>query len=146
MTVLLTRRTDHLDDHAGQVSFPGGRVEDGDEDAVAAALDGTREVWGAILASTLTTMAVFIPVITIQEEAGQLFKDIAIAITAAVGLSLLVSVMVIPPLAARFFSASRARDAGDKPWRFATWVASIVARINEGVGRRVVVVVGVSVV
>ncbi len=112
----------------------------------AAALDGTREVWGAILASTLTTMAVFIPVITIQQEAGQLFKDIAIAITAAVGLSLLVSVLVIPPLAARYFGASRARVTGDKPWAFATWVASIVARINQSVGRRVVVVVGVSLV
>ncbi len=70
---------------------------------VEAALDGAKEVWGAVLASTLTTMAVFLPIITIQEEAGQLFKDIAIAIASAVGLSLIVSVLVIPPLAARFF-------------------------------------------
>ncbi|MHC4997179.1 MAG: efflux RND transporter permease subunit, partial [Planctomycetota bacterium] len=37
----------------------------------------TKEVWGAILASTLTTVAVFIPVLTVKEEAGQLFRDIA---------------------------------------------------------------------
>ncbi|MCH7915991.1 MAG: efflux RND transporter permease subunit, partial [Deltaproteobacteria bacterium] len=38
-----------------------------------AALDGAREVWGAILASTLTTVAVFVPVLFVQQEAGQLF-------------------------------------------------------------------------
>ena len=110
---------------------------------VDAALDGAVEVWGAVLASTLTTMAVFLPVITIQEEAGQLFKDIAIAIATAVGLSLVVSVLVIPPLAARFFEATSA-VSGDKPWRFAQWVASVVAAINQSVGRRVVVVLGFS--
>ena len=43
-----------------------------------AALRGTREVWGAVLASTLTTLAVFVPVLFTQEEAGQLFRDIAL--------------------------------------------------------------------
>ena len=127
-----------------------------------AALDGAREVWGAVLASTLTTMAVFLPIITIQEESGQLFKDIAIAIATAVGLSLVVSVLVIPPMAARFFEASKvaSRDAtprhvgaeglvgfdlGDKPWGFAVWVSSRVALINESVGRRLAVVGGLCI-
>ncbi|MDP6087287.1 MAG: efflux RND transporter permease subunit, partial [Nitrospinota bacterium] len=66
-----------------------------------AAVDGGSEVWGAILASTLTTLAVFIPVIFVQDEAGQLFRDIAIAISVAVGLSLIVSITVIPMLSAR---------------------------------------------
>ena len=46
MTVLLTERTAHLDDHPGQISFPGGRVEDGDEGAVATALRETEEEVG----------------------------------------------------------------------------------------------------
>ena len=46
MTVLLTRRTDHLHDHAGQISFPGGRVEQADESAVHAALRETEEEVG----------------------------------------------------------------------------------------------------
>ncbi|MDY0374434.1 MAG: efflux RND transporter permease subunit [Desulfobacterium sp.] len=61
-----------------------------------AVLQGANEVFGAVIASTLTTVAVFLPVIFIKQEAGQLFKDIAIAITSSILLSLLVSVTVIP--------------------------------------------------
>ena len=72
----------------------------GEEPEVAAA-KGTNEVWGAVLASTLTTLAVFIPVIFVQGQAGQLFRDIAIAISCAVGLSLITSITVIPTAACR---------------------------------------------
>ena len=68
-----------------------------------AAYEGTREVWGAILSSTLTTVAVFGPVLTIREESGQLFYDIAIAICAAIILSMFVSVTVIPVACSRLF-------------------------------------------
>jgi 8-oxo-dGTP pyrophosphatase MutT (NUDIX family) len=46
LTVLLTRRTAHLDHHAGQISFPGGRVEEGDADPIATALRETQEEIG----------------------------------------------------------------------------------------------------
>jgi len=63
-----------------------------------AAHDGAMEVWGALIASALTTIAVFLPVIFLESEAGQLFKDIAIAVTAAIFFSLFVSISVIPML------------------------------------------------
>ncbi len=85
------------------------------ESATTAAVRGTQEVWGAVVASTLTTVAVFLPVVFIQEEAGQLFRDIALAISAAVSLSLLVSVTLIPAFSARLFHRGGADDFSDEP-------------------------------
>lgn len=72
------------------------------ESRATAAWRGGKEVWGAILAATLTTVAVFVPVLTIQEEAGQLFRDISLAVVASVTLSLVVSITVIPTACAMF--------------------------------------------
>ncbi len=69
-----------------------------------AAYDGAREVWGAVLASSLTTVAVFLPVVFLADEAGQLFKDIAIAVSCAVTLSLIVSVTVIPMFSKKLYA------------------------------------------
>jgi HAE1 family hydrophobic/amphiphilic exporter-1 len=89
-----------------------------------AAIDGGNEVFGAVLASTLTTVVVFVPVLLIQEEAGQLFRDISLAIVAAVGLSLLVSMTVVPAAASRFLKAKRtAADAAPAAARPATGAA-----------------------
>ncbi|GAB4143157.1 MAG: efflux RND transporter permease subunit [Planctomycetaceae bacterium] len=81
------------------------------DDPETAASKGAVEVWGAVLASTLTTLAVFIPVLFVQGQAGQLFRDIAIAISCAVGLSLIVSITVIPTAARRIL---RNRDRDEK--------------------------------
>ena len=66
-----------------------------------AAYRGAAEVWGAVLVSALTTVMVFIPILVMQLEVGQLFRDIAVAISVSVLLSLLVSVTVIPALSRR---------------------------------------------
>ena len=79
-----------------------------------AAYDGTVEVWGAVLASTLTTVAVFLPIVFVQEEAGQLFRDIAIAISSAVVLSLSVSMTVIPSLSSRILGRVKTAESGKK--------------------------------
>ena len=79
------------------------------------AVKATQEVWGAVVASTLTTLAVFLPVVLVKEEAGQLFLDIALAISCAVGLSLLVSVTVIPTASARLFRRPRHGRVSRKP-------------------------------
>jgi hypothetical protein len=54
-------------------------------------LTGVREVWPAVLASTLTTVLVLVPIVFVDEEAGQLFSDVAIAISAAILASMFVA-------------------------------------------------------
>lgn len=71
-----------------------------------AALDGVQEVWPAVLASTLTTVFVFIPIVYITQEAGQLYSDIAIAIAASIIVSMLVAITVVPSACSRFLVSS----------------------------------------
>jgi HAE1 family hydrophobic/amphiphilic exporter-1 len=80
--------------------------------AFRAATEGAKEVWGAVFASTATTVAVFLPVIFMKEEAGQLFRDIAIAITFSILISLLVSVSVIPTLINILYRRTKGKKQG----------------------------------
>ncbi len=80
--------------------------------ALTAAYDGAKQVWGAILVSALTTVMVFIPVMVMKLEVGQLFRDIAVAISVAVVLSLIVSITVIPALSRRLLQRG-VREAGE---------------------------------
>jgi hydrophobic/amphiphilic exporter-1 (mainly G- bacteria), HAE1 family len=83
------------------------------ESPTTAAVRGTQEVFGAVVASSLTNMAVFLPVIFVQEEAGQLFRDIALAITGALFLSILVAMTVIPTATSRLFRRHTKLDPPD---------------------------------
>ncbi|MEZ4288901.1 MAG: efflux RND transporter permease subunit [Polyangiales bacterium] len=79
-----------------------------------AALLGVKEVAGALLASTATTAAVFIPVIGWQSQVGQLLRDVAVAVSFAVVTSLLVSIWVIPSFASKVLRPrSNGLDGGD---------------------------------
>lgn len=116
---------------------------------VKAAYDGTTEVWGAVLASTLTTAAVFIPIMFIQEQTGQLFRDIAIAISVSVILSLLVSITVIPSASSKYLSAKGAESLESLrimsrllvfSGRVSGFINGFTERIMTSVRRRVVLV------
>ena len=99
-----------------------------------AAYDGSVEVWGAVLASVLTTVAVFLPVLFVQEEAGQLFRDIAVAVSAAVLISLIVSITLIPSLAARVLRTSKVHSAdGGSSRGIAAWGAGINGWIADSI-------------
>ena len=78
-------------------------------DRFQSAVEGVRNVWPAVLASTLTTILVFAPVLFIEEEAGQLYSDIAIAISASIMASMLVAITLIPTAAARLKFGTEAR-------------------------------------
>lgn len=110
------------------------RLQEGDS-PLQAAYRGGKEVWGAVLASTLTTVAVFVPVLTIQEEAGQLFRDISLAIACAVALSLIVSVTVVPAAAALFVNRTTVTGARQgrlaRAWRTLFGIAPLLARVVQ---------------
>jgi HAE1 family hydrophobic/amphiphilic exporter-1 len=132
---------------------------------IQAAYDGTAEVWGAVLASTLTTIAVFIPIVFIEEQSGQLFRDIAIAISAGVGLSLLVSITVIPSLAARILTTRKREyeaytnqedvdaefdepvfstdDMAPQSYGLADRMSAVVSSICANKARRLITIVGI---
>ena len=83
--VLLTRRTDHLHDHAGQISFPGGRQEPEDEDETATALRETQEeigldphhveILGRLPVYTTITRFVVTPVVALVRPPFELRLD-----------------------------------------------------------------------
>jgi len=103
-----------------------------------AAYQGASQVWGAILVSALTTVMVFIPILVMKLEVGQLFRDIAVALSVAVLLSLIVSVTVIPALTRKLFSIEtkkRPRVALPAIDRFARAFVDIVLRLTARAAR-----------
>jgi len=93
-----------------------------------AAFKGASQVWGAVLVSALTTVMVFIPILVMKLEVGQLFRDIAVAISVSVLLSLIVSITVLPALASRLLLSSKP-GAGDSVKR---WAIPVVDQIAHG--------------
>ncbi|MDH3909422.1 MAG: efflux RND transporter permease subunit, partial [Gammaproteobacteria bacterium] len=83
-------------------------------DRFRSAVEGVRNVWPAVLASTLTTILVFAPVLFIVEEAGQLYSDIAIAISASILASMLVAIALIPTASARLEFGGSGEPVGSR--------------------------------
>ena len=116
-----------------------------------AALDGVREVWSAVLASTLTTVFVFIPIVFVKQETGQLYSDIAIAIAASILTSMLVAVSIIPVACNRFLTV-RGPESGPPSgfYQFGQRVGNAIMRfvtwLTLGVTRRLVLIGAVFVI
>ena len=116
-------------------------------DPVLAAAAGAEEVQSAITASTLTTISVFGPIIYVEGVAGELFKDLSLAVAFSLLVSLLVALTLLPALAARFAGgrrtvASTVRAATPRPSGFlrsAVWLieqaGAMPLRLLRGLGR-----------
>ncbi|MFT5540090.1 MAG: HAE1 family hydrophobic/amphiphilic exporter-1 [Alphaproteobacteria bacterium] len=100
-----------------------------------AAMKGAKEVWPAVFASALTTVVVFVPVLMLQLQVGQLFRDIAVALSVSVVLSLIVSVTVIPSLSKALLKNVPAK--GEQPFRipgldhFGAAFAGLIMRLTR---------------
>ena len=75
-----------------------------------AVVQGTSEVGGAVTASTLTTIVVFLPIVYLHGASGELFKDQAWTVTFSLVSSLFVAILVIPTLYERMFRKNKDKD------------------------------------
>ncbi|MEM9056668.1 MAG: efflux RND transporter permease subunit, partial [Pseudomonadota bacterium] len=106
-----------------------------------AAQTGTGEVASAVVAATLTTVAVFFPMVFVSGIAGQLFRDQALTVTFALLFSLVVALTVIPMLASwgaghRFADANAEADAnadGERPGLIKRLIARLVALVTRSI-------------
>jgi multidrug efflux pump subunit AcrB len=88
-----------------------------------AAHDGTAQVVPALFASTTTTIAVFLPVLFLEDVEGQIFSDLALTISIAVAFSILVAVTVVPAAAGRFLGSHGQNSGYGAGWpRLTDWV------------------------
>ncbi|HET6592816.1 MAG TPA: efflux RND transporter permease subunit, partial [Xanthomonadales bacterium] len=102
---------------------------------VPAAIRGASEVGGAVIASTLTTIAVFLPLAFVEGVAGQLFRDQALTVTFALAISLGVAMTIIPMMASARGKRAQPPEAGSS--RLGRWFASrYAALLNLALRRR----------
>ncbi|MCR9165123.1 MAG: efflux RND transporter permease subunit [Nannocystaceae bacterium] len=108
------------------------------DDLVRATLRGVSEVGGAVFAATLTSIAVFFPMVFVEGVAGQMFGDLGLAVVFSLLASLAVALFLIPMLASRRFGAeeggapstSAVRALGRMWRRWASW-ADFTATMRE---------------
>ncbi len=96
--------------------------------ATAASLIGTTQVWAALLASTATTVAIFLPIIFLKDESGQLFADLAVTISVSIVVSLIVAVTVLPAAASKWIKDDNFEDQHYHWWE---GVANFISKITN---------------
>ncbi len=82
------------------------------KDRITAAIDGSEEVWSAILASTLTHIAVFVPMLFLTGVSSIMFGQLAAVVSFSLAMSLLVAVTIVPVLCSRMLDAPNKAHAG----------------------------------
>lgn len=88
-----------------------------------ATLAGAKQVWPALLASTVTGVIVFLPIVFMQDAVSQLFADLALTISIAVIASLIVAVTALPLAASRWLDTENVHKGSDRKYRaIAGWI------------------------
>jgi len=93
------------------------RLREKGENSENASLKGATQVWGALIASTATTVAIFLPIAFLDAVSGQLFADLAITIAVAVVASLIIAVTVLPTAATKLLAQVKEEDPHAHWWR-----------------------------
>ncbi|MBL1292918.1 MAG: efflux RND transporter permease subunit [Thiotrichales bacterium] len=109
------------------------RLREQGMDPLKAAKRGTAQVWGALLASTATTVAIFLPIVFLENEAGQLFADLALTIAIAVIFSLIIALLVLPTAAMNWLKKGAMKDPHHHWWNA---ISNSVMWLTNGALRR----------
>jgi len=105
------------------------RLREKGNDAEDAANKGSTQVWGALMASTATTVVIFLPIMFLEDVSGQLFADLALVISVAVCASLIIAVSIIPTAAAKWLHGIKLEDPHAEWWRRITHT---IMRVTDG--------------
>jgi len=115
------------------------RLRERGEAPTIAALAGTSQVKGALLASTATTVAIFLPVLFLQDVEGQLFADLALTISIAVVMSLVVALTILPTLAGSWLKPKKLTSDNKQGW---SKLAHTLMKVSATGKRRLFLITG----
>jgi multidrug efflux pump subunit AcrB len=113
------------------------RLRERGEAPAKAALEGSFQVQGALMASTATTVAIFLPVLFLRDVEGQLFADLALTIAIAVCASLLVALTILPTIGGRWLHHNKKSPVESGSWSKLT---SLLMRASGTPRRRGVII------
>lgn len=103
---------------------------------------GVAQVWGALLASTVTTVAIFIPIMFLKDAVGQMFADLALTIAIGVSMSLLVAVTILPTTARFWMRQLPEPEKGETVW---DRMANKLMTLTDDTGKQLAWVLGLMV-
>ena len=121
------------------------RMREGGQEPKEAAAHAVSQVFGALFASTVTTVAIFIPIMFFEDVEGQLFADLALTIAVAVSISLVVAVTVLPTGAAKFMRNGKAQRPVKKLGIFDA-LPNVVMKLTDTPRRRIAWIGGLTVI
>jgi HAE1 family hydrophobic/amphiphilic exporter-1 len=114
------------------------RLREQKESKEVSALTGTKQVAGAIVASTATTMVIFLPVIFMQTISGMLFKELALVVVFSLLCSLMIALTLVPMLGSRFLKMNDGNlpDSSSRH-RFQVWFENLETRYTNVLRRAI---------
>ncbi|HEX7046299.1 MAG TPA: efflux RND transporter permease subunit [Gammaproteobacteria bacterium] len=104
------------------------RIEEG-QPPLLAAIDGSKEIGFAVIATTTVLVSVFVPISFMQGNIGRLFSEFGISVAAAVGFSSLIALTLTPMMTSQLFKVGRERG------RFARWTDNLFSRMSAAYER-----------
>jgi len=109
------------------------RLRESGISSLQASFEGAQQVRGALIASTATTVAIFLPVVFLPHEAGQLFSDLALTIAFAVIASMMMALIILPTMANQWLKDVNSDDPHSQWWN---GITQRIMALTDSRGRR----------